>query len=120
MLVNIYSKFYDPATAASDIGIPYVTEPEKNFIKQYTRGTVAGVYDMIEKDLLDGIGYIDDKSYSVPKYHFNRAAANAFAARFYLYKRDYTKVIQYATQAVPAITFCPTCAPGIRNTLPLG
>lgn len=111
MLVNIYSKFYDPATAASDIGIPYVTEPEKNFIKQYTRGTVAAVYDMIEKDLLDGIGYIDDKSYSVPKYHFNRAAANAFAARFYLYKRDYAKVIQYAAQAVPGNNFLHNLRP---------
>ncbi len=101
MLVNIFSKFYDPATAASDPGIPYVTEPEKNFIKQYSRGTVASVYDMIEKDLLDGLPYIDDKAYKVPKYHFNRAAANAFAARFYLYKKDYNKVIQYASQAIP-------------------
>ncbi|HYH14763.1 MAG TPA: RagB/SusD family nutrient uptake outer membrane protein, partial [Flavisolibacter sp.] len=34
MLVNIFAKFYDPATAATDAGIPYVTVPEKNFIKQ--------------------------------------------------------------------------------------
>jgi starch-binding outer membrane protein, SusD/RagB family len=101
MLVNIFSKFYDPATAASDPGIPYVTVPEKNFIKQYSRGTVASVYDMIEKDLLAGLPYIDDNAYSVPKYHFNRAAANAFAARFYLYKKDYDKVLAYGTQVIP-------------------
>jgi hypothetical protein len=111
MLVNLYAKFYDPATAGSAPGIPYVTEPEKNFIKQYTRGTVAGVYDMIEKDLLDGLPYIDDKAYTVPKYHFNKAAANAFAARFYLYKKDYAKVIQYATQAVPNNNFLSNLRP---------
>jgi hypothetical protein len=111
MLVNIFSKFYDPATAASDPGIPYVTEPEKNFIKQYSRGTVASVYDNIEKDLTAGLPYIDDKSYTVPKYHFNKAAANAFAARFYLYKKDYNKVIQYAQQVVPNGDFLSNLRP---------
>jgi hypothetical protein len=61
MLVNIFSKFYDASTAASDPGIPYVTVPERNFVKQYTRGTVASVYDMIEKDLLEGLPYLNDK-----------------------------------------------------------
>jgi hypothetical protein len=111
MLVNIFAKFYDPATAASDPGIPYVTEPEKNFIKQYSRGTVASVYASIEKDLLEGLPYLDDKSYSVPKYHFTKSAANAFAARFYLYKKDYQKVIQYGTQAVPNNDFLSNLRP---------
>ena len=111
MLVNIFAKFYDPATAASTPGIPYVTEPEKNFIKQYERGTVASVYELIEKDLLAGLPYIDDKAYSVPKFHFNRAAANAFAARFYLYMKDYDKVIHYATQAIPNNNFLPNLRP---------
>jgi hypothetical protein len=105
MLVNFFSKFYDPATAASSPGIPYVSEPEKVFIKQYQRQTVQFVYDMVEKDLLEGLPLIEDKAYNVPKYHFNRAAANAFAARFYLFKKDYAKVIQYANQAVPGNNF---------------
>jgi len=107
MLVNFFSKFYDPATASTDAGIPYVTEPETVFIKQYDRKTVQYVYDMIEKDLLEGIPLIQDKNYSVPKYHFNRAAANAFATRFYLYKKDYTNVIHYATEAIPGNNFAP-------------
>jgi len=105
MLVNFFSKFYDPATAANSPGIPYVSEPEKVFIKQYQRQTVQFVYDMVEKDLLEGLPLIEDKAYNVPKYHFNRAAANAFAARFYLFKKDYAKVIQYANQAVPGNNF---------------
>ena len=102
MLVSFFSKFYDPATAASDPGIPYVTEPEAVVIKQYERKTVAYVYQMIEKDLLEGLPLIKDVSYTVPKYHFNTAAANAFACRFYLVKRDYAKVIQYANLVFPS------------------
>ncbi|MBD0375693.1 MAG: RagB/SusD family nutrient uptake outer membrane protein [Flavisolibacter sp.] len=102
MLVNFFAKFYDAATAASDPGIPYVTEVENVVFKQYDRKTVAYVYDMIEKDLLEGMPLIRDEKYSVPRYHFNRAAANAFAARFYLFKKDYNKVIQYANGALPS------------------
>ena len=54
---------------------------------------------MIEADIEAGVPLINDASYEVPKYHFNRAAANAFAARFYLFKRDYEKVVKYADAA---------------------
>ena len=101
MLANFFSKFYDPATAASDPGVPYVTEVENVVIKQYERRTVAYVYEMIEKDLLAGLPLIKDEIYNVPRYHFNLAAANAFAARFYLFKRDYNKVVQHANRALP-------------------
>lgn len=107
MLVTFFSKFYDATTASSDPGIPYVTEPETVVIKQYERKTVRFVYDMIEKDLLEGLPLIEDKAYNVPKYHFNIAAANAFATRFYLIKKEYAKVIQYAQAAVPGNNFAP-------------
>ncbi|MEO6000760.1 MAG: RagB/SusD family nutrient uptake outer membrane protein [Chitinophagaceae bacterium] len=107
MLVNFFAKFYSDASAASDPGIPYVTEPETVVIKQYDRKTVQYVYDMVEKDLVAGIALLDDKFYTVPKYHFNRSAAYAFAARFYLFKKDYAKVIQYANLAVPNNNFGP-------------
>jgi starch-binding outer membrane protein, SusD/RagB family len=98
MLVNLFSKFYDATTAASDPGIPYVTEVEKVVIKQYDRKTVAFVYDMIEKDLLEGLPLLSDQIYKVPAYHFTTNAANAFASRFYLYKKNYDKVIEYANK----------------------
>ncbi|MCE7065554.1 RagB/SusD family nutrient uptake outer membrane protein [Dyadobacter sp. CY326] len=96
MLVSFFSKFYDPQQPNTDPGIPYVTEPETVVLKKYDRETVASVYQKIEQDLLEGLPLISDGSYTVPKYHFNRAAANAFASRFYLVKRDYAKVLQYA------------------------
>lgn len=98
MLVNVFSKVYEPASAGSDPGIPYVTEPEKEVEKQYDRKTVAYVYDMIEKDITEGLPLIDDRRYTVPRYHFTRAAAHAFAARYYLFKRDYAKVVEHANQ----------------------
>lgn len=101
MLVTFFSKFYDETTAATDPGIPYVTEPEKVVMKQYERKTVAYVYEMIEKDLLAGLPLINDQLYDVPRYHFNRSAAHAFATRFYLFKKDYQKVIDYAGRVFP-------------------
>lgn len=99
MLVTFFSKFYDPAQPNTNPGIPYVTKPETVVLEKYERKTVAYVYEMIEKDLLEGLPLISDGSYTVPKYHFNRAAAYAFASRFYLVKKDYAKVLQYANQA---------------------
>ena len=96
MLVSLFSKTYDPNTAAKDPGIPYVLTPEKVVFQKYTRKTVSYVYEMIEKDLLAGLPLLDDTRYSVPRYHFTKAAANAFAARFYLYKQEYAKSLSYA------------------------
>ena len=101
MLVTLFSRVYDPATAASDPGIPYVTEPEKVVLKQYERNTVAYVYEQIEKDLTEGIPLLDNNAYRVPKYHFNTSAAHAFATRFYLFKQEYQKVIDHAGQVFP-------------------
>lgn len=115
MLVNFFAKFYNESTSSSDPGIPYVTEPETVSIKQYDRKTVSYVYEMIEKDLTEGLPLLNDNAYSVPKYHFTTAAANAFASRFYLYKKDYAKVIQYARSAVNENTFATNLRPW--NTL---
>jgi hypothetical protein len=96
MLVTFFSKVYNPNTAASDLGIPYVTSPETIVFKQYDRKTVAYVYQMIEQDLTRGLPLIDDTKYTVPRYHFTKAAANAFATRFYLFKGDFAKVLNHA------------------------
>ncbi len=100
MLVNLWGKHYDPATAATDLGIPYVTEMEDVVFKDYKRETVAKVYELIENDLKEGIQFIQDNAYDVPKYHFNIAAANAFASRFYMFKGEFGKVADYATTAL--------------------
>ncbi|MEP7278269.1 MAG: RagB/SusD family nutrient uptake outer membrane protein [Bacteroidota bacterium] len=98
MLVTLFAKTYDPTTAATDPGIPYVTKPQDNVFQSYTRGTVASVYANIENDLTRGLSLIQDKIYgTAPKFHFTLQAAHAFAARFYMFKQDYAKVITHAT-----------------------
>ena len=86
-----------PQISATLPGLPYATEPETKLYPKYERGTLEELYQNIEKDLLIGLANVTDEYYDVPKYHFNIAASNAFAARFYLAKREYDKVVQYAT-----------------------
>lgn len=97
ILVNVFSQAYkDPTASKQDIGIPYMTKPEDKVHVDYDRGNVADVYEKIEKDLEEGLKDVTDAYYQKPKWHFNVNAAHAFAARFYLYKRDYNKVIEHA------------------------
>jgi hypothetical protein len=93
MLVSFWSQRYNPDTAAKDLGIPYVLSPEGVLIKKYPRNSVAEVFDFIQKDLEEGLKYVTDK-YKQPKFHFTKAAAQAFASRFYLIKGDWNKVIE--------------------------
>lgn len=97
ILVNVFSQAYknDEASKA-DVGVPYATTPETTVKPHYDRGTVTETYQKIQADLEAGLKDISDVNYTKPKWHFNTSAAHAFAARFYLYKRDYDKVIEHA------------------------
>ncbi|MGY0406922.1 MAG: RagB/SusD family nutrient uptake outer membrane protein [Polaribacter sp.] len=95
MLVNFWGKQYDPATADSDLGVPYVTSPEKVLIKGYKRNTVKEVYDFIEKDLKEGLKLVKNRTTN-PKFHFSKEAGEAFAVRFYTFKADWDQVIAHA------------------------
>jgi hypothetical protein len=98
MLVTLFAKSYDPTTAATDPGIPYITTVETQVYGTYSRGTVQNDYDMIENDLVRGLSLIQDASYgSAPAFHFTIEAAHAFAARFYLFKQDYAQVVAHAS-----------------------
>lgn len=99
MLVNMFSKTYDPKTAESDLGVPYITKPENVLIGKYKRGTVESVYNNIKSDLEKGLPLIQN-NYSKPAYHFTKAAANAFASRFYLIIGEWQKVIDHASAAL--------------------
>lgn len=95
LLVNQFCVNYNARTSKTDPGIPLSLEVEKDFTKHYDRGTVAEVYERIDKDIQEALPLITD-NYKVPKYHFNKAAAYAFAARFYLYYEKWDKVVKYA------------------------
>lgn len=102
VLVNLFAMPYGD-NSTTDLGVPYATVPEKEVIVNYERESVAANYEHIEADLLEGLKYLPymrDAFYEQPKYHFNKSAANAFAARFYLFKRDYANADYYASQVL--------------------
>ena len=99
ILVNLFCQTYKDENQ-TDLGIPYITWPENTVLEKYDRETVPVIYRKIETDLLAGIDLINDTKYKQPKYRFNKAAANSFAARFFLYKREWEKVIKYADVAL--------------------
>lgn len=103
LLVNLFCQNYSPVHSETDLGIPYMEAPETELNPQYERGNVAHVYELIEKDLEEGLPLIDDAAYSVPKYHFNKKAAYTFASRFYLFYQKWDKVIECATEALGGV-----------------
>ncbi|WP_335967021.1 RagB/SusD family nutrient uptake outer membrane protein [Galbibacter sp. PAP.153] len=99
MLVNLWAKAYNPDTAGQDLGVPYVTEPETEVIKDYKRISVQEVYDLIERDLLEGMKLIKN-NYEEPKFHFTKEAAAVFASRFYLVLGKWNEVVKYSSQVL--------------------
>lgn len=95
MLVSLWANRYNPATAATDLGVPYVKKPETALLAQYKRNTVKEVFDFVEQDIIEGLKYVTNE-YKEPKYHFNVEAAKAFACRFYLIKGDWDKVLEFS------------------------
>ena len=100
ILANIFCSAYNPATAANELGIPYMEKAETELNPKYERGTLAEVYELIDKDLQEGLSLVNDAIYTVPKYHFNQKAAYTFASRFYLFYGKWDKVVEYASLAL--------------------
>lgn len=99
MLVNIFAPHYDVGNPDA-MGVSYVTETEKELNPSYVRETVHENYAHIEKDLEAALPNVGDSYYDVPKYHFNKNAAYAFASRFYLYYEKYDKAIEFANKVL--------------------
>lgn len=101
VLVNIFCQAYkNDEASAQDIGVHYMTTAETMVRPSYDRSNVTEVYRRIQEDIEDALPYVADSYYSVPKYHFNTKAAYAFAAKFYLFKREYEKVIECANKVL--------------------
>ena len=80
-------------------GVPYMLEPGDPVADHVGRGTLLQTYELIEQDLREGIAELPHNAdvYQWPCYHFTTKSAHAFAAKFYLAKRDYIKAKAYAT-----------------------
>jgi tetratricopeptide (TPR) repeat protein len=90
-LAQIWSKPYDAATAAQDLGIPVRLTPDLS--EKTTRGTVQQTYDQIINDLkeaTDLLPAISPVTIISKTTQLTKAAAWAALARTYLAMRDYT------------------------------
>jgi len=109
ILACIFCQAYKTdAESEKDLGLVYMTAPETTVAPQYTRESVTATYKHIQQDLEQGLEYMSisspDAYLNVPKYHFNYKAAHAFAARFYLYTRQWEKVIEHADLVLAGAT----------------
>lgn len=99
-LGNCFCMAWNPDKADEFLGLAYPTKPQTSVHDTYERGTLRELYENINADIEAALPYIDDNNYSQPKYHFNKKAAYAFAARFNLFYMNYDKAIQYANEVL--------------------
>ncbi|TCC87879.1 RagB/SusD family nutrient uptake outer membrane protein [Pedobacter hiemivivus] len=97
LLVNVYARHYDPATAATDPGVPLVLVADIS--AKHRRNTVKEVYDQIILDLEEAVKSLPANS-KITKFRTNKAAGYALLSRVYLYMGDYAKALDYANQTL--------------------
>ena len=99
-LANCFCMAWNPEKADEYLGLPYPTRPQTTVTEEHERGTLRELYANINADIEAALPYIDESTYTTPKYHFNRKAAYAIAARFNLFYMNYDKAIEYANEVL--------------------
>jgi hypothetical protein len=96
-LAKQFAKSYDPATAATDLGVPLILTYDPTL--KPTRNTVKEVYDQVEKDLTAAIPLLTDRvPYSAA--YVNKNTAKALLARMYQFKKDWAKALSTAQDVI--------------------
>jgi len=88
-------------TVKDEMGMTIKTST--SFEEMQERSTLEETYDAIESDLTEALNITNDMEIVNNKYvswRANKAAVNAFAARFYLGLGDYEKALTYANTAL--------------------
>ncbi len=100
-LVNLYGKWFDPETAATDFGVPIVLDANAED-KPYPRNSVQEVYTQMIADLTQGIELMANNPIDVPekKTKFNPTSAKALLARIYLYAHQWDNAIAAAKDII--------------------
>jgi len=96
LLVNVYAKAYDPATAATDGGICIMDKYDLE--AKPVKSTVKQVYDFIQKDIDEAIPHLLVTPINV--YHPSLAFAWAFKAKVHIFKREYAQAREAALKSL--------------------
>lgn len=99
-LINLYAKPYNAATAAKDLGVPFVTTTD---ISQQTppRSSVAEIYKHILDDIAAALPDLP-ASNAANRYRGSAPAAHSVLARIYYYMNRLTDAATEATKALGA------------------
>jgi hypothetical protein len=97
-LVRFFAQQYDPATAATQLGVPLVLTPTRgiNSGSYVGRNTVAEVYAKVIEDLVAAALILPPEN----DVYATSGAANALLARVYLQKYDYTNARDAANAVI--------------------
>lgn len=104
-LLSLYSNMFQKDKQHTNMGIPFVDEPEEVVHKIYDRKTVAYTLERIKEDITFGIKNVGGRDmYKYPDLHFDLNSANALAARVALFTEDYQGTIAHANTILPSVT----------------
>jgi hypothetical protein len=97
MIMNLFAKPYDPATAASDPGFPIITQADVTQTNFPSRASVKEVYDFMISDLLAAM---PDLPTTIPfGGRMSRPAAQGLLGKIYVFMGNYTG-------ALPLLDLC--------------
>ncbi|MDZ4809429.1 MAG: RagB/SusD family nutrient uptake outer membrane protein [Bacteroidota bacterium] len=116
-LVNIYSKHYNPASAATDLGVPL--RLTTSLTESLKRASVKETYDLIIADLEAAIPNLLPTQ-GIYNFRPTTAAAYALLARAYLYMGNYQKALQNATASLGVTNFLYDYNVALTRIFPVG
>jgi len=96
LLINVYAKSYNPATAATDGGICIMDKYDLE--AQPVKSTVKDAYDFIQKDIDEALPFLQQTPVDV--YHPSLAFAWALKAKVHLFKKEYTQAKEAALKSL--------------------
>lgn len=98
LLVNLYAKVYNPATADKDLAVPFVTSVD---ITDPTpgRSTVQEIYGHIISDITAALPDLP-RDNSINRFRGSLAGAHGTLARAYLYMSNFPKAAEHAQLAL--------------------
>lgn len=95
-ICSVFAQHYSFTVNGTHPGIPYITSSDITVI--FPRLTVGEVYQKIIEDLEEAQTLLPSTFNDTRV--FNRESAKALMARVYLFKEDYAKAQQYATEVI--------------------
>lgn len=117
-LVNMYAKWYDPATAATDKGVPFSDKIDIG--QSFPRHTIAKNYEQIFSDLerAESLMQVDVQPSLALKYRFSKLSLEALRTRIHLYRGEWQQAYDAALALAPKCALQPM-DPALKYNDPL-